>query len=300
MIAKTVVEDLDDPFNVVTLSTDILAEDPARLQDEAKAMSMMGGARLIKVEGGTDKLTTLLKEYLEDPSTENLIIVEAGELSTRSSLRQAMEKAKNAAALPCYVEDERGVGNLVRETLSNNGYFINGDAIQFLTANIAGDRSRVRNELEKLMLYMGDEKNITLEHVQNSVGAIGESDLEELIYAVGGGQTEAAIKSYNKLIAEGVADIMILRALQNHFRKILYTRGLMQDGQALDQAVKSLTPPIFFKVENAFKAQVQKWGEPKLEKTLEKLAQLEAETKKTGAPVQTLCSQAILAISASR
>lgn len=300
MIGKTVVEDLDDPFNVITLSADLLNEDPARLQDEAKAMSMMGGARLIKIENGADKCTPLIKDYLEDPSLENLVIIEAGELTTRSSLRQACEKAKNAAALPCYVEDERGVSNLVRETLTNNGYFINGDAIQFLTANIAGDRSRIRNELEKLMLYMGDEKNVSLEHVQESIGAIGESDLEQLIYAVGGGQSEKAIKAYNKLIAEGVADITILRSLQNHFRRLHYTRAMMSTGQPLDQAVKSLSPPLFFKVESAFKAQVQKWNEPKLERTLEKLGDLEAQTKKTGTPVQILCSQAILAISASR
>ncbi|MEM6810889.1 MAG: DNA polymerase III subunit delta [Pseudomonadota bacterium] len=300
MIGKTIVEDLDDPFNVVTLSAEILSDDPARLQDEAKAMSMMGGARLIKVENAADKLTPLLKEYLEDPSPNNLVLLEAGELTTRSSLRQLTEKAKNAAAIPCYVEDERGVNTLIRETLSNQGYFINSDAAQFLTANIAGDRSRIRNELEKLILYMGDEKNITLEHVEKCVGAIGEVDLEMLIYAVGASQSEKAINAYNKLIAEGVADIAILRSLQNHFRRLHYTRALMSSGQSIDQAVKLLSPPIFFKVESAFKGQVQKWSSPKLELILQKLTELETQTKQTGTPVQTLCSQAILAITMIR
>ena len=50
-MAASVVEDLNDPFNVAVLSSDALKEDPARLSDEANAMSMMGGKRLVRVEG---------------------------------------------------------------------------------------------------------------------------------------------------------------------------------------------------------------------------------------------------------
>lgn len=299
-IGKTVTPDLDDPFNVVTLNSDILNEDPARLNDEANAMSMMGGARLIKIENGSDKLTTTIKQYLDDPSPENLVIIEADALGTRSSLRQLCEKSKNAAALPCYVEDERGVSNVIRETLSNAGYFINADAVHVLAANVMGDRTRVRSEIEKLMLYMGKEKNIAVEHVHQSVGNIADADLDDLIYAVAGGQTKKAIESYNRLIGEGVADIAILRSMQNHFRRLHYTQSLMQSGKSMDQAVKSLSPPIFFKVEPAFKSQVNKWYGPKLDNILQKLVELEAQTKRTGTPVQTLCSQAILSISAIR
>jgi len=293
-VAKHIVDDLEDPFNVVALTADILADDPARLNDEAAAMSMMGGARLIRIEGGSDKLTTTIKQYLENPSTENLVVIEADNLTTRSSLRLLCEKSKNAAALPCYVEDERGISNLVRETLSNAGYFIGGDAVQLLAANVAGDRSRVRSEIEKLMLYMGDEKNITPEHVHQSVGNIADADLDDLIYAVGGGNVKKAINSYNRLIGEGIADIAILRSLQNHFRRLYHTHALMNAGQSVDQAMKSLSPPIFFKVAPAFKAQINKWQGAKLEMVLQKLTELEAQTKRSGAPVQTLCSQAIL------
>ena len=62
LIGGSVVPDLNDPFNVVTLSNAILADDPARLSDEANAMSMMGGRRLIRVEEASDKLTVLLKD----------------------------------------------------------------------------------------------------------------------------------------------------------------------------------------------------------------------------------------------
>ena len=301
ILGKSIVEDLEDPFNVVTLSTDILNEDPARLSDEANAMSMMGGSRLIRVENGGDKLTPLIKDYLDNPSDDNLVIIQAGELGPRSSLRLLCEKAKNAAALPCYVEDERDVSNLIREMLSSAGLRIDSDALMLLSASIAGDRARSRNEIEKLILYMGpDEKTVRLEDVQASCGDSGTASLDDLVYAVAGANPKEAVAAYNRLLGEGVAEIIILRTLQNHFKRLHYTNALISDGQSMQEAVKSLQPPIFFKVEPAFKAQVSKWKGKKLDVVLSKLAELEAQTKTTGAPVQTLCAQAILSLSVMR
>lgn len=302
IIAKTVVEDLEDPFNVVVLTSDILNEDPARLSDEANAMSMMGGARLIRIDSGADKITPTIKDYLDNPSDENLVIIQAGELGPRSSLRILCEKAKNAAALPCYVEDERDVSGLIREMLSSAGLRIEPDAQNWLSGNIAGDRARSRAEIEKLILYMmsAEDKIVRLGDVQACCGDTGTTSLDDLVYAVGGAQPQAAMAAYNRLLGEGVAEVAILRTLQNHFRRLHYTNALIDEGRSVQEAVKSLQPPIFFKVEPAFKAQVAKWKGKRLDMVLTKLSELEAQTKTTGAPVQTLCAQAILSLSVMR
>ena len=298
LMGKATVADLNDPFNVAVLSGEILSDDPARLSDEAKAMSMMGGARLIRIEGASDKHTTLLKEYLADPSAENLVIVEAGELTPRSSLRLLFEKSDNAAAIPCYVDDERGVSTLIRTTLNDNGFSIQADASQWLAQNIAGDRARVRGEIDKMMLYMGDTKKITLEDVRAACGEAGDQSIDDLLYAIGGGKTESALRAYNKLVEEGVAIVTILRALQGHFRRLHYTKSLMQSGLDIDDAMKKLQPAIFFKYADSFKGQIRKWPENKLLSFLQRLSQVEAQTKQTGTPVETLGSQVILSLSA--
>lgn len=303
-IGRLITPDLEDPFNVTTLSNSILAEDPARLNDEANAMSMMGGARLIRIENGGDKLTPLIKEYLENPSAENLVIIEAEELGARSSLRLLCEKSKNAAALPCYVEDERGMANLIRETLSEADFRIEPDALHLFSSSIMGDRARARGEIEKLITYMGQQngKNlcVTAKDVQESCGDAGVASLDDLVYAVAGSNPKGAMAIYQKLLNEGVADIIILRTLQNHFKRLHYVGAKMQQGESLDGATKSLQPPIFFKYEPAFKAQVSRWQGRKLDMVLGKLSELEAQTKRTGTPVEILCSQAILSLSVMR
>lgn len=297
-MGRSVVADLSDPFNVAMLTGEILSEDGARLSDEAGAMSMMGGARLIRIDGASDKHTTIFKEYLDNPSGENLVIVKAGELGPKSSLRLLFEKLDNAAAVPCYVDDERAVSNLIRQTLTENGYTIQSDAMAWLAANIAGDRGRVRMELDKLMIYMGNTKNVSFDDVRASCGEAGDQSLDDLIYSIGNGKIDAALRAYNKLIEEGVPVVTILRSLQNHFRRLHYTKSLMTDGLGADEAMKKLQPAVFFKFADSFKGQLRKWPEGKLLNFQQRLSSVEAQTKQTGTPVETLCSQVILSLAA--
>ena len=297
-MGQTVVADTSDPFNVAVLSSDILSEDPARLSDEANAMSMMGGRRLVRVEGASDKITPLIKEYLENPNSGALIILEAGEMGPRSSLRLACEKAKNAAAIPCYVEDERDLGRLIQSIMQENNLRINRDAAQWLAANISGNRKKVRAELEKLITYKGQEQSeISLADALAACGQAGAQNYDDLIYAVAGGQPEKAMKAFHTLTAEGVAVISILRTLQSHYLKLHGARGKVESGMSPHDATKSIKPSIFFKQQSAFTAQLSTHNSATLMKILTRLNELEAQTKRSGTPIETLCAQTILGLS---
>ena len=301
VMGKTVVSDLNDPFNVCILSAEQIVEDGARLPDEANAISMMGGDRLIRITDGADKITTALKTYLENPSDLALVIVQAGELSTKSSLRKLCEQAKNAAAVPCYVEDERGLGTVIGNVVREAGKAIDRDAVAWLAANISGDRAKVRSELDKLVTYKGGEPGaITMIDVQAACGMAGAQSFDDLVYAVGAGNAAAALKAYGTLLEEGESFITVLRVLQNHFRRLHQAQALVAEGMDAGTAMKKLSPPIFFKQERAFQTQMSRWSRPALEQVLGKLTDLEAQCKTTGMPVETLCAQAILGVSKTR
>jgi len=301
-IAQSAVQDINDPFNAVTLTPEILSEEPARLSDEANAMSMMGGKRLIRVEDAGDKLTSTIKDYLESPNENALIVLEAGELSPRSSLRKACESAKNAAAVPCYVEDERDISRLIRDTAKSAGKQIDPDAVQWLSSNITGNRQKARSELEKLILYKGDETTpISLNDARAACGESGATALDDFVYSVAGHNPEAALRSLHTLNEEGVNFIVTLRSLQNHFRKLHLAKSMVTtQNMSPDQATKAMKPPIFFKQQGPFTAQLNRWTLPGLARVLDRLNDLESQCKQTGAPTETLCAQAILSISANK
>lgn len=300
-LALSVVKDIHDPFNVSVLSTDIILDDPARLADEAGAISMMGGDRVIRIEDAGDKITTYIKNYLANPSPHTLIILEAGELTTKSSLRRLCEGAKNAAALPCYIEDERDLSRLIRDVMQSYNLRIENDAVIWLAASISGDRMKARSELEKLVTYKGkDPAPVTLAEAQAACGENGARSVDDLIFSVGSRQAAKAIEVYNQLQEEGVPFVVVLRALQTHFRRLHMTKARIEEGSDAQSAMQSLSPPVFYKYENAFRSQLNLWSLPGLDKAMSKLMDVEAACKKTGAPVETLCAQAVLGISAMR
>jgi DNA polymerase-3 subunit delta len=308
-IGRTVVADLNDPFNAVTLTSDRLDADPARLQDEASAMSMMGGRRLIRIEDADDGLTPLLKDYLANPSPYNLILLEAGVLGTKSSLRALCEKSPVAAALACYVDEGKDLASLIRETLRQAGYGADSDAVAWLAANIAGDRARVRSELEKLVLYMESAKigavnspppPVRLEDAIACCGETGAQSMDDLIQAIALSRTDDALQCYVQLLQEGQSPVAMLRILQAHFRKLHLAQGRIEAGMTPDEALKRVSPPIFFKYQDAFSLQLRRWPIAAIETVLQRLTRLEAQAKQTGVPVETLCGHAFLSMSRMR
>ena len=61
------VPDLTDPFRVTDLDEQTLDSDPARLFDEAAAMSMLGGRRVVRVRGAGNGHAQLFERFLERP-----------------------------------------------------------------------------------------------------------------------------------------------------------------------------------------------------------------------------------------
>lgn len=306
IMGKQVVSDLNDPFNASHLTGSMIADDEARLSDEASAQSLMGGRRLIRITDAGNEIAVALKSYLKgDPNPACVIIIEAGDLKPKDALRKVCEELPVAATIPCYIEDERSLATMIRDTVREAGYAIQSDASAWLAAAIKGDRMRARMEVEKLLTYMGhgipfaaanmQQKTITLEDVKNSCGEAGLQSIDDLVYAFMDGKAQQTLHSYTRLSAEGSPDMVILRSVQNHILRLHAVKSLMEvHDHPLDMAMKSLQPPVFWKVEAQFVAQVKKYSLPQLRDLLFRLNDLEAKTKQSGMPVATLVSQFLL------
>ena len=128
-LLKSVVADLTDPFNVSDLSEAVLESDPARLADEAAAISMMGGRRVVRVRGAGNGLAPLFETFLDDPPGDTLVVVEAGDLAKSAALRKLFEEGEQSAAIACYPDTARSLEDLVREALRAEILTIAPDAL---------------------------------------------------------------------------------------------------------------------------------------------------------------------------
>jgi DNA polymerase-3 subunit delta len=302
-LARTVVDDLADPFRVADLAGETLADDPARLADEAAAMSLMGGRRVVRVrhvtpgvgKGIAESFATFLKHGAgsHKPQDLALIVVEAGELDGRSPLRKLFEAAPNAAAIACYRDEGTSLSAVIRESLAQHKVQASGDALAWLASRLGGDRAVTRGELEKLALYVGPGHEATLEDARAVVGDSADIDFDDLANATALGDVAGLGRAFDKLVAEGLPAIPILRAVQRHFVRLHLCAGMVAGGQDADSAMMRLRPPVFWKNKDAFRAQLRRWPADRLSDALEKLLDAEIACKTSGPVAETLAGRCL-------
>src|SRR6478736_3998693 len=135
-LARTICEDLKDPFRVVDIAGDVLKHDPARLADEFGALSMMGGRRVIRVRPAGEESVAALENLVEASAGDALIVLEGGNLTPRSGLRTLAETEACLAALPCYADSEEDLERLVERAAHEQSCTVEEDALAWIVARL--------------------------------------------------------------------------------------------------------------------------------------------------------------------
>ncbi|MFA7431080.1 MAG: DNA polymerase III subunit delta [Rhodospirillaceae bacterium] len=296
-LVRSVVDDPGDPFRVAELTGAQIKADPALLADEAAALALTGGRRVVKVRDADDGCTKAVTAFLESAAGDSLIVLQAGDLSPRSTLRKVVEGAPIAAALPCYLDEGQALETVIRDTLAANQIAVSRDAMDFLTSHLGGDRLVTRSEIEKLATYMGGPGEVTLEDAMACVGDVSAMSLDDLAYAVADGEAAHAQALLDRLVAEGKPMISLLRTVARHFLRLHLAGGAMAQGRSGDQAMGLLKPPVFFKLKGRFTAQLRRWPPDRVAGALDLLLQAELECKSSGMPETEIGARALLQIS---
>ena len=299
-LVRSSADDPTDPFRVSELTGAQLKENPSLLRDEASALSLTGGARAVWVRDSTDVLSGLFKDFISSSDDASLVVVEARELSSRSSLRKAFESAKNAAALGCYPDEGSGLEGVILSALKEHGLNATPEAVAFLCSRLGGDRLVVRSELAKLALYVsggdGGSATVALDDAVAGIGDSGAVSLDDVAFAVGDGDQGALDGALERAYAEGMQAVGILRAVQRHLQRLHLVARRLTEGETVDGAMAELRPPVFYKFKNRFRCQVGNWPPDRLGRALDLLVETEIDCKSTGMPVAAICSRALVRI----
>jgi DNA polymerase III subunit delta len=297
-LLKTVVADLTDPFNSVDLGERALLDDPARLFDEAAAISMMGGRRVIRVRGGGNDLVALMESFLQDHAGDALLVVEAGDLNKSSALRKLFEGGKAAAAIACYADSARDLSDVVREELHAQGFALAPGAVEEAMSRLGSDRGVTRRELEKLALYAQGRKQITPEDVRAVIGDEVQAYSESVFDAAGSGDYARLDLELERLWLADIVPAQVLRGAMGHFQRLVLAQEGRARGESLDTVMRKFFPPIHFSRADSFKTQAQRWNAERLGEALDMLLEAEAMTRTTGMPAHAVTGRALLNVAA--
>ena len=290
-LTQAVVGARDDPFRVAWLQR----EDHARLAEEASAIAMMGGRRVVRVRDAGDGLAGPVKAVLDGPG-DSLVVLEAGALPGRSKLRALVEAAPAGASLACYPEDGRALRDAIEGGLQAAGLRLDADALEWLLERVGADRGSTRGEVEKLILYAGAERSIGLEAVRACVGDQAAVSFDDAVFAATLGDVALADRSMERTLAEGMAPVAVVRGVLGHLAKLHMARGHMAAGMSAGEAVRALRPPVFFKRMDDFSRSLGLWDAGRLVQAMDDARRVELACKQTGAPDALLVRRLVLGL----
>jgi len=297
-LLKTVVSDLNDPFNAVDFSDAALLADPARLFDEAAAISMLGGRRVIRIRGAGNDLADLFESFLEEHTGDALVVVEAGDLSKSSALRKLFEGDGKAAAIACYADSARDLADVVRNELRTLGFALAPGAVEEAVGRLGSDRGVTRRELEKLALYAHGQKQISPEDVRAVLGDEAQARSESAFDAAGSGDYARLDLELERLWSADTAPGQVIRGAMGHFQRLMLAKEGMARGEQLDAVMRKFFPPIHFSRADSFKAQAQRWNSERLAEALDTLLEAEALSRTTAVPAEAVTGRTLLSIAA--
>lgn len=277
-LTQAVTGQRDDPFRVAWLSR----EDHPRLMEEATAIAMVGGRRVIRVRDAGDSLAAAVKQVAEAPG-DSLVVLESGALPGRSKLRALVEGLENGAAIACYPEEGKALQDAIEGGLDAAGVRLDADALRWLLDHVGSDRGSTRGEVEKLVLYAGADRRLDLTAVRACVGDLAAVSFDDAVFAAMAGDVAQADVSIERSLAEGMAAVAVVRGVLAHLGRMHLARGHMAAGMSVADAVRALRPPVFFKRVELFSRSLQLWGSARLVQAMDEARRVELACKQTGA-----------------
>ena len=295
-IAGLIVPNIHDPLTVVSITHQKIKEFSGILTDEANAPSLLGGRKLIWVKEAEQTMIDAVEDYINRIQTDAFLLISAGNLSKSAALRQFCETHKSILTIACYPDEAKDVALFIREILAEQGIRVQPNALSMMVERLSENRLTTRRELEKLICYLGNKKEVDDSDVLAVITDTQNASTDKFCCAVATGNREVADKEYKLMLENGENPVSIIRILSLYFNKLLEASDVQQQA-GTEAAIKKIMKPAQFRFEHLFRQQVQIWKKTHILKVLGLLIEAEKQVKQTGFPADLILDRVIIQIS---
>src|SRR3954471_21503254 len=240
---------------------DLADTDLAEVLDRARTPSLMApfqiffvrGVKNLFGRGSNDEKLAAIESYCKDPNPDAVLIFVADHISIPADSRrmeltdkERYERIRETLGEYCAIIELARVeeGEAVRwigEYCMTRDVKIEADAARELVDALGGDMMMVSNELEKLILYVGEKKRVTLGDVETMVLAAKQRSLYELTDAISAKDRVRALQILDAILSSGEGEeaaIGHIYMLAKTFRQMLVIfERKVRDSRMLWQAL---------------------------------------------------------------
>ena len=223
---------------------DLADTDLTEVLDRARTPSLMApfqvffvrGVKTLFGRGSNDEKLAAIEAYCKDPNPDALLVFVADHISIPADVRrmemqdkERYEKIREEMGPFCgiveltRVEESEAV-RWIGEHCNGRGVKMEPDGTRELVDALGGDMMMISNELEKLILYVGEKQRITLGDVETMVLAAKQRSLYELTDAISAKDRVRALEVLDAILSTGDGDeaaIGHLYMLAKTFRQML-------------------------------------------------------------------------------
>ena len=167
-----------------------------------------------------------LSAYLDAPTPGTVLVFECSRYDFSGDDRAKLERVqKFYSPVPTVVEFHQSTPEsnrfLAQQLAKENQLKMGGAELAVLLDAIGGDATRLGTEIEKLSLFIGRERAVTMDDLRTLVPNAAQSTIFALVNALGKHDRAGALKSLDILIREGEYLPLALTFLSTQFRLAL-------------------------------------------------------------------------------
>ena len=158
-----------------------IQEDKEIFFENTLSGSLFEDHKIIIINRASDKILEIINELIEREIKDTKIIINSGILEKKSKLRNLFEKNKNLICIPTYPDTNETLSKIAFIFFKNEKISISQQNINLIIAKCNGDRSNLKNEIEKISRYASKKKNLTTEEILKLVNLSENHSFSELI-----------------------------------------------------------------------------------------------------------------------
>ena len=262
------------------VAANAVKSDPALLADEAGAMSLFGGPRLVWIEPAGEDVAAGVEALLEAHAAESPAVAIAGALRKTSGLLKLAEGSPRAVAFAAYAPEGADAERMVIDVGRRFGLKIAPPLAVRIADSCGNDQAIVSQELQKLALYVDASPQAPKELEHEALDAVGaelaEADGSQLVDLALSGAVDQVADELARL-PHGAEAIPVIRALQRRLLMLAPARARIERGDSPDVVMTSFGRSLFWKDKSTVAALLRRWDSAGLATVAERAGRLEQE-----------------------
>ncbi len=204
-----------------------------------------------------------------------IVVFSVEKVDRRKKIAKVMEKAGMLVEFPA--PKGQALLKWIRDEMERQGKGIDEREAQLLVERVGEDLSLLRNEIDKVVLYLGADSRVTEDIIRRLVPESRQGNIFNLVGAIGKKNVSEAFYHLNKMRQQNEHPMVILTMIARQFRLLYQSLMLKNEGVSGGRIASELKLP-FFAIEELM-TQVNLYSEAVLANNLNVIKSLDYEIK---------------------